>query len=423
VAQRRAHDRGTEINSAIIQVPPPELLDEWAARYSIADFGAAAFEPYLQRARRELSAQPTQGPLGPPSDRLRQGAYALGWRVTPLDRAVRACVGTNHCALGCPMGAKQSMTATRLPRSLGRGLRLVAERRVERLLRRGRRVVGAVACAGGQDGRTHRLTINAEAIFLAAGAVQTPALLRRSRRNTLRLHPTMRAIAVFDEAIDAHLWRLPLNAVTEFMPGQRLGGSIFLPGFFGMALAEDRERRAPLLRSWRHCALYYAMARGRGVGTVRTLPLVDEPIVRYRLAPEDGAGLVAGLARLAEALFAAGARRVIPAIKGHAGWSDPAQARRFATAALPRDRASLMSAHLFSSCVPGADPRTSVTDSFGRLHACENLFLADASQIPEAPGVNPQAAVMALACRAAEAFLASSAAARRRAAFQGEVAA
>jgi choline dehydrogenase-like flavoprotein len=43
--------------------------------------------------------------------------------------------------------------------------------------------------------------------------------------------------------------------------------------------------------------------------------------------------------------------------------------------------------------------------------------VADASQLPEAPGVNPQLGVMAHAARAADAFLAASdAQARRRAA-------
>jgi len=33
------------------------------------------------------------------------------------------------------------------------------------------------------------------------------------------------------------------------------------------------------------------------------------------------------------------------------------------------------------------------------VHGAENLYVADASLIPEAPGVNPQASVMALARR------------------------
>ena len=48
----------------------------------------------------------------------------------------------------------------------------------------------------------------------------------------------------------------------------------------------------------------------------------------------------------------------------------------------------------------------------------ENLILADASQVPEAPGVNPQLTIMAMALRNAEAFLGGSRRADARGAFR-----
>ena len=46
-----------------------------------------------------------------------------------------------------------------------------------------------------------------------------------------------------------------------------------------------------------------------------------------------------------------------------------------------------------------------VADSFGKVHGCEGLTLADASLFCGPLGVNPQATVMALARRNALAFL------------------
>jgi choline dehydrogenase-like flavoprotein len=45
-------------------------------------------------------------------------------------------------------------------------------------------------------------------------------------------------------------------------------------------------------------------------------------------------------------------------------------------------------------------------DSFGRLKGYDNVIVADGSVLPGAPGVNPQGTIMALAMRAADAFLA-----------------
>jgi choline dehydrogenase-like flavoprotein len=254
---------------------------------------------------------------------------------------------------------------------------------------------------------------------LAAGAIYTPTILQRSGFKgrvgaSLRLHPTIRVIAVFEETIDAHLSRLPLAAVTEFMPDQRVGGSVFSPAFFAMALGEDLENRAQLQAHWRQSGLYYGMIRPTGHGRVAVLPGLADPIVSYRLEPADWTALAMVTERLAQVMFAAGARLVVPSIIGNTGWRSPAEARRDLAGGLPRRRTNLMSIHIFSSCPPGEDIARTVTDSFGRMRGVENLVIADASQIPEATGVNPQGTVMALAFRATEAWLAGSPQERQR---------
>ena len=64
-----------------------------------------------------------------------------------------------------------------------------------------------------------------------------------------------------------------------------------------------------------------------------------------------------------------------------------------------------MSIHLFSSCPMGGRAEFHAVDSFGRLWGWNNVIVADGSVLPGAPGVNPQATIMALAMRAADAYL------------------
>ncbi len=54
----------------------------------------------------------------------------------------------------------------------------------------------------------------------------------------------------------------------------------------------------------------------------------------------------------------------------------------------------------------GPQPRGA--DSFGRVHGTRNVFVNDASLLPTAPGVNPQATIMAIAVRNARRFLAEA---------------
>jgi choline dehydrogenase-like flavoprotein len=405
---------GTEINTAIMQRTSDDLLNEWARRYHIAEFGGAALKPYYDATAAAINASLTEPPLGEASNILREGAEALGWRFKRLDRAQRFCVGTNLCAAGCPTGGKQSMTATAIPLALSRGARLIAECRVDKLVVRRNRISEVHASARDHEGNRHHVAIRPHSVFLCAGAIHTPALLRRSgvRRNignTLRMHPTMKVVAQFDRRVDAHMSRVPLYAITEFEPDQRLGGSLFQPGFFALSLAEDWHQREWMLPQWRTCGIYYAMARGYGVGAVRAIPGCREPLVRYVMTEEDWRNIGMGIGHLAQALIAAGAVHVYPGISGHPGWDHPSQCDEFIQGSLPRQHANLMSIHLFSSCPPGADRNRCATDSFGKVYDIDNLIIADGSQIPEAPGVNPQLTIMAMASRNSAAFLAGAA--------------
>jgi choline dehydrogenase-like flavoprotein len=52
--------------------------------------------------------------------------------------------------------------------------------------------------------------------------------------------------------------------------------------------------------------------------------------------------------------------------------------------------------HQAGTCRMGNDPKTSVTDKFGRIHSTPNLFVADASLHVTNGGFNPALTIMAL---------------------------
>jgi choline dehydrogenase-like flavoprotein len=211
-------------------------------------------------------------------------------------------------------------------------------------------------------------------------------------------------LAIFRDTINAHRNDLPLSAITEFMPALRFSGSVFTLSTFGLALAEDWAMRSYFLSQYANCAIYYAMIRPDGVGRIRVLPGLSEPILSYRLTERDWRRLRDGLGKLARALMAAGASRIIPSIRGHPGWTQVSQIETDLREGLPRDRLALMSIHLFESCPMGADPAFFPVDPWGRIAGIENGFIADGSVLPGAPGVNPQATIMALAYRIADRF-------------------
>jgi choline dehydrogenase-like flavoprotein len=71
-------------------------------------------------------------------------------------------------------------------------------------------------------------------------------------------------------------------------------------------------------------------------------------------------------------------------------------------------RGPFATAHVLGGARMGHDPRTSVTDAYGRLHDLPNVVVADGSVFVSSTGVNPTLTIMALALRAARAIRATA---------------
>jgi choline dehydrogenase-like flavoprotein len=295
------------------------------------------------------------------------------------------------------------MSKTFIPRFMRAGGRLLPCARVERIRQ---------DCSKWQMQARHKtggLRIEAETLFVCGGAVQTPALLRRSgiTRNvgdSLRLHPTVKVVARFPEAVNSAEMGVPAHQVKEFAPRLSFGCSISTPPYVALGMIDHPQFETDVSAVWAHMANYYAMIASESRGTVRPIGRFRDPLVRYSLTEKDRRDLADGFAKLAHMLFEAGAAAVYPGLSG-----GPELRCRDDIAKLPRvlpnGLASLMTIHLFSSCPMGEDERRCATDSFGRIHGFHNLFIADASLLCTAPGVNPQGSIMALTRRNALHFL------------------
>ena len=390
---------GTEINSGLYHRTPPDVLAAWRSE-GVADCEPAVLDRYASEVERALSVSPLPGPVPTSSAVLERGAAKLGWRAAEVPRVFRYQEDQAR-------GVKQTMTRTFIPRATAAGARVIPECRVERLLLRGRRALGADVRMR-REGREQRARVLAEHVFVCAGAIQSPALLQRSgiRANAgvgLRVHPTVKLAAKFPFVIGDRS-DVPMHQVKEFSPDITLGGSASRRGYIALALADAWDRNADRVADWENIAVYYAAIRSDGSGRVIAVPGVRDPIVTYRLTEGDISRLARGMVHLAELLFAAGAVEIYPSISG----GPPLTSVRDLTdlwAMCSRARMNLMTIHLFSSVRMGEDRRQTGTDSFGRIWGFENIRVNDASLLPDAPGVNPQGSIMAFAARNCDHFL------------------
>jgi choline dehydrogenase-like flavoprotein len=390
---------GTEVNSGLYFRPPFEVIERWRTQYRIAGLDLDELDRIADEVETELHVSTVPGSPTPASEILRRGAAALGWKHSEVPRWMTYPPGGDAVT-----GRRQSMTRTYLPRAMAAGARMITDCRVDRLVREGPRSIRAkVTFSSGAHSE-----IRCQHVFVCGGAIQTPALLQRSglRRHigrTLAVHPTVKLAARFNDEINVPD-DVPVHQVKEFAPNLSFGGSASHPGLVALALSDHWSAFSAAIEQWRQISVYYAAITSEGRGTVTAVPGLRDPIVTYRLTQRDRALLRSGLSRLALLMLEAGATDVYPSFR------NAPLVRTRSDLSVLNDRfavskASVMTVHLCSTVPLGDDRSRCGADSFGRVYDTTNIMVNDASLLPDAPGVNPQATVMAFAIRNARHFI------------------
>lgn len=395
---------GTEVNSGLYWRPPGELLQRWREEFGIVEFDPNDVLAIADEVEHDLSVRTVPGAYTEPSDVLRRGANALGWRNGEIPRWMTYPTAVAGATPAAATGERQSMTRTYLPRAMKAGARVVVGCRIDRLdVQSGSAKSASTTLSDGRRG-----TITFRHVFVCGGAIQTPALLQRSGvrgqiGRTLAVHPTVKLTARFRDALNVPD-DVPVHQVKEFAPQLSFGGSASNAGLVALALLDQWATFKHVITDWQSVSIYYAAITSEGRGRVRSVPGLRDPIVTYHLTHRDRELLRSGLARLALIMLEAGAQEVYPSFKGA---STIRNRRDVGTmqSKFSASKASVMTVHLCSTVPMGEIEGRCGADSFGRVYGCKNVFVNDASLLPTAPGVNPQAAVMALAVRNARHFL------------------
>ena len=408
-AEGRCVGGSTVVNGGMSWRTPARVLRRWAEREGLRAIGEQDLDPYFAAIESRLSVA-LQDPetIGRDSDLFKRGAESLGWTVVPNRRNQLHCAGTNNCSSGCPTGAKRSMLVTSVPRALALGARLFADCRADRLIRSGPRVTGVTGHfvrPGGRRGPS--LTVRAGAVIVAGGAVQTPALLLRSGLHAasgllgrnLSVHPNAVVTAFFDQ--DVAGWQGVHQAfqVREFLAeGLLLTATNLTPPMLAGILPAYGAELGRQMADYNRIVTAGPLVSDTGTGRVRNLPGLGAQVF-YQLTERDAARLVRGVGLTAEALFAAGARRVLLPFDGAPVVRGPDELRRLLARPVPRRSLQLFSIHLMGTARMSEDPRRGVTGSFGEFHGVPGLIIADASLFPGPVGINPMETVIALAMR------------------------
>lgn len=330
------------------------------------------------------------------------------------------------CYKGCKSGIKQGSANCWFRDAANKGTQFLDQVVVLKLLHRNGKAVG-VLCEDKVTGKKFKIS-GAKKYVVSGGSLNTPVILQNSGfknkhiGSNLKLHPVTAMLGDFGRDVKSDPFIKPImtSVCTERddLDGKAHGAkvetllatpyieSIFYPWNGSDGLRQDLLRYqliAPML----------IITRDKSSGTVRADPKKPGSIIiDYEVNVFDRNALLQTSLIAADLLYIEGAKEIIgPQFKSPRFKSDKPKEQRTLQdkdyvawrkkfESIPFDfyATAYGSAHQMSTCrISGKGPSQGALDQHGRLYECKNVYVADASVMPTASGVNPMVTTMAFA--------------------------
>jgi len=378
---------GTIVNQALVDRFDDEAFDSWKEVSGVDYFNVSDMACWYDQAEAELAIQEIPTEVRNKNALIfNEGFAKLGYTCAPLRRAQKDCHYEEgncciECLNGCRIGSKQSTPETVLKKALELGLHLIPEFEVKTI----DPSHGDVRVKG-IDANGHETAFYGKNLILAAGAIGNSIILLNSGLDKklpkvghdFFCHPQYMNFGVYEEEIKSHLG--PFQAFKSEDVGFRKGGFKLENVYAGasavaMLVSGHGRSHHRFMENLSHFACIEVCTRDTKPGRIKVNGK-GKPVIRKERNAEDIARYQRGAKVIDEIFRITGAKEIIHGSFG-------------------------IGLHLMGGCSMGVDPAKSVVDPGFRLHGFNNIFAADSSIFPNAPGINPSLTIMALSKKAA----------------------
>jgi len=380
---------GSIVNQALLDRFDNIALDSWKEQSAVDFFNRKHLDDYYDIVAEQVYSQEIPARFRNRNAHIfQEGFEKNGYKCAPLVRAQKDCRYEDgndciECLGGCRIDSKQSMPVTVLKQAIEKGLTLIPDFEVLHVE------------AGNENCHVHGKFTNGETadfsgkkLILAAGAIGNPRLLFQSGfkhpmigRNFFT-HPQHMVMALYNEPVDAH--KGAFQSFKSDDPNFRKMGfkleNVFAgPVGIAMLVPHFGEKHQRLMRKMNHLACIEVAIRDTNPGHI-TINKKGRPIIHKSMNKEDYRRWSDGMKAINNIFKSTGALEII-------------------SGNIP------IGLHMMGGCGLGTDPKKAVVSPEFQMYENENIFIADSSIFPNAPGINPSFTIMALSVKAAESVL------------------
>jgi choline dehydrogenase-like flavoprotein len=197
-------------------------------------------------------------------------------------------------------------------------------------------------------------------------------------------HPQQMIMAVYDDIVNSHkgaFQSLKSDDLNIRKSGFKLENVFAGPVAIAMLLPHFGEKHHRLMSKMNHLACIEVAVRDTNPGRI-SVKKNGRPVIHKTLNKEDYRRWSDGTKAIYKIFNSTGAKEIIPG-------------------SLP------IGLHMMGGCGLGVDSTKAVVSPEFRMYENENIFIADSSIFPNAPGINPSFTIMALSVKAAGSILKS----------------
>ncbi len=382
---------GTSIvNQCLLDRFDTVAFNDWKENSGVDYFSEEKMAPYYEKVEKHLQIHDfNEKELNNNAKKFIAGSDKCGYKWAFLHRGQincaldkgNDCIG---CLGGCYRDSKQSSLVAYIQPAEKTGLKVLSEFTVENIEHKEECVIVNGIKNGTQE------SVTAKKIILASGSLGSTAILLRSGfKKSLPMlgkgfssHPQFMSFGIYDEPIDAH--KGAFQTVASKDPSFRTKGfkleNVFAsPISIAMLFDIYGPTHQQMMKKFRNLGCIEVAVRDEPVGEI-SVDRKGKLIIKKELTGQDKKRRDDGLEAVKNIMMKSGAKEVF-----RSGF--------------------YFGLHLMGGSSIGTGANNSVVNPEFQLHGFKNIFIADSSIFPTAPGINPSLTIMALSEKLSEQLL------------------